>query len=109
MGTPKIKFKQHIRKELRLEVRRLIDEYGISDAGGLLLLQTFASAYSTELDAQDIINRDGLTILDRFDQKKAHPLLTVIRDSRAQKLAALKALNLDLEPLNNRPGRPEGR
>jgi hypothetical protein len=36
-------------------------------------------------------------------------LLPVERDSRAQWLAALKALNLDLEPLHDKPGRPGGK
>lgn len=109
MTKTRMKFKSHIRKESRAEVRRLIDEYGIDDAGGLLLLQTFADADTTERSAQDVVNADGLTIVDRFEQKKAHPLLTVIRDSRAQKMAALKALCLDLEPLRDKPGRPGGR
>ena len=105
----KIKFKSHIRKESRAEVRRLAEEYGIEDAGGLLLLKTFADADTTERDAQDIVNVDGLTLTDRFEQIKSHPLLTTIRDARAQKMATLKALCLDLEPLKDRVGRPGGR
>jgi phage terminase small subunit len=101
-----MRFKKNIRPEAKREAKRLIQEYCISDAGGLVLIQTFADAYTAELNAQDIVNYEGLTIKDRFDQVKAHPLLTVIRDCRAQKMAALKSLNLDLEPLNDRPGRP---
>ena len=41
-------------------------------------------------------------------QPRAHPLLAVERDSRAQMLAAMKALNLDLEPPRDGPGRPGG-
>jgi hypothetical protein len=104
-----IKFKKTIRIEARKEAKRLIDEYEISDAGGLVLIQTFADAFTTELNAQDIVNKEGLTSKDRFGQTRAHPLLTVIRDSRAQKMAALKQLNLDLEPLKEKPGRPSGR
>lgn len=59
--------------------------------------------------AQEAIQRDGMTILDRFGQRKAHPLLPAERDARSQMLAALKALNLDVEPLHDRPGRPAGR
>ena len=66
-------------------------------------------ADTAEKNAQDIINTDGLVVIDRFEQKKAHPLLPAIRDSRAQKMAALKALCLDLEPLRDRPGRPGGK
>ncbi len=109
MANTKIKFKPHIRRESRAEVRRLAEEYGIGDAGGLLLLKTFADADTTERDAQDIVNTEGMTIKDRFEQIKSHPLLTTIRDARAQKMAALKALCLDLEPIRPGPGRPGGK
>ena len=55
-----------------------------------------------------MIKREGQSTRDRFGQPKAHPLLTVERDSRSGMLAALKAMNLDMEPLNDRPGRPGG-
>lgn len=104
----KIKFKKHIRRESRAEAKKLANEYGIQDAGGLHLLSVFADADTLERNAQDIVNVEGMTVLDRFNQVKSHPLLTVIRDARAQKMAALKALCLDLEPLRDRPGRPGG-
>ena len=106
--TPKFRFKKTIRSEARREALRLIDEYGIADSGGLLYIRTFADAYTIELNCKDKIDTEGLTILDRFSQLKAHPLCSVMRDARAQKLAALKALNLDLEPLRDGPGRPSG-
>lgn len=103
-----IRFKKDVRPEAKKEAKRLIDEYGIDDVGGILYIRTFADAYTTELNAQDIINKEGLTITDRFGQIKSHPLCSVLRDARSQKLAALKALNLDLEPLRDGPGRPGG-
>ena len=89
--------------------RRLVAEYGITDEGGLLLLGTALEAFTRMRQAQEALAEDGLTVADRFGQMKAHPLTTVERDSRAQLLAALKHLNLDLEPLRNTPGRPGGR
>ena len=103
------KFKEHIRKESKVEVYRLIREYGITDTGGQLLLETFSDADTTERNGQDIINKEGMTFTDRFGQIRAHPLLTVIRDARSQKMAALKALCLDLESLHDGVGRPPGR
>ena len=105
----KIKFQKHIRRESRLSVRKLIQEYGIDDEGGLNILKTYADADSTERDCQDFVNKQGLTVTDRFGQVKAHPLLPTIRDCRSQKMLALKSLNLDIEPLNDKPGRPGGR
>lgn len=89
--------------------KRLITEYGIEDEAGLLLLQTALESFQRMRQAQEVIAEDGPQVKDRFDQLKAHPLLTVERDSRAQMMMALKALNLDLEPLRDGPGRPGGR
>jgi hypothetical protein len=50
-----------------------------------------------------------MTTVDRFGQMKSHPLLPVERDSRAQYLAALKQLCLDVAPLHAGPGRPGGK
>jgi phage terminase small subunit len=59
--------------------------------------------------AQAAIKEEGATGLDRFGQLKPHPLLPIERDARAAMMAALKQLNLDLEPLRDGPGRPPGR
>ena len=101
-----MRFKKTVRQEARLAAKKLISEYSIFDAGGLQALQIFADAYTLELDSIAQVETDGLTFLDRFGQVKAHPLLATIRDARAQKMAALKSLNLDIEPLRERPGRP---
>lgn len=105
------KFPKHLRPpthwphETRRRVEAIIDEYAISDTGGLLLLLNYGNAEAREIECRAIILIEGATVLDRFKQKKAHPLLTVERDCRSQKIQSLKAMNLDLEPLNDRPGR----
>ena len=86
--------------------RKLCDEYVLDDEAGKLLLQTALEAFDRMREAQVIVKRDGASIRDRFDQIKAHPLLTVERDARAQMVMSLKALNLDIEPLRDAPGRP---
>lgn len=87
--------------EARREANRLVKEYGITDPEGLTLIKTFAAAFSLELQCQRAIEQDGLTYLDRFNQPKSHVLLPTLRDSRAQKMQALKALGLDHEGGNN--------
>jgi hypothetical protein len=52
---------------------------------------------------------DGYATLDKYGQRRPHPLLSVARDARAQMLAALRALNLDVKPLQPHVGRPGGR
>ena len=83
-------------------------EYGIEDNAGRLLLQTALEAFDRMKNAAEKIDEDGVAITDRFDQIKPHPLLPAERDARSQMLAALKQLNLDLEPLRDGPGRPGG-
>ena len=78
---------------------RIIGDYRIQDVAGRLLLQTALEAFSRMRQVQAIIAADGATVEDRFGQAKAHPLLTVERDSRSQMLLALKQLNFDVEPL----------
>ena len=99
----------HLSKDAKRWWKELQGEYAISDAAGLLLLQTAMEAHDRMKMAQAEIERDGQTVLDRFSQPKPHPLLATERDARAQLLAALKSLNLDLEPLRDGPGRPGGR
>jgi len=88
--------------------REIEAEYGIEDAGGLLVLQSACEAFDRMRQAQAILAAEGLVTRDRFGQAKVHPAAIVERDSRAQMLAAIKQLNLDLEPLKDRPGRPMG-
>lgn len=99
-------------KALSIEAKgwwtRLIAEYEIRDEAGFLILQSGLESFDRMRGAQTQIKRDGATFQDRFGQVKAHPMLPVERDARASLLSALKALNLDLEPLHERPGRPGG-
>ena len=79
------------------------------DAGGLVLLQTACECADLEADAMAQARSEGLSSVDRYGQRRPHPLLSVARDARGQMLAALRQLHLDVEPLRDRPGRPAGR
>jgi P27 family predicted phage terminase small subunit len=95
-----------ISAESRRWWQRVRDEYGIGDPGGLMILASACEAFDRMRQAQRRLKREGLTVTDRFGQRKAHPLTLVERDSRASMLSALRQLNLDIEPLRDRPGRP---
>ncbi len=92
----------HLSREARSLWRRLCDEYGISDAGGLAILAQAGEALDRLRVCQSQIAKDGPIIIDRFGQQKVHPLLSVERDCRSAFLAAIKALGLDIEPLKDR-------
>src|SRR4030042_5825048 len=96
----------HLSKEAKGIWKELTDEYGITDAGGLAILKTGLEAYDRATGARLAINKEGLTITDRFGVAKPHPLISCERDARGQWLAALKQLCLNIEPLNAHPGRP---
>lgn len=100
---------KQLSREAKAWWRKLCSEYALDDEAGKLFLQTALEAFDRMRQAQGVIRDEGPTIKDRFDQMKAHPLLTVERDARSQMIQALKALNLDVEPLREVPGRPPGR
>lgn len=92
-------------KKLFLEI---LDEFSIDDPAGLAILKAACEAWDRAREARETITKDGPVYIDRFGCPKGHPLLTVERDSRSQFLQALKALNLDIEPLRDAAGRPPG-
>jgi P27 family predicted phage terminase small subunit len=96
-------------KEAQIFWKKIMDEYEINDEAGFLILQTALESFDRMRAAQTMIDKDGMVFYDRFLKPKVHPLCTVERDSRSQLLAGLKALNLDIEPLKDRVGRPGGR
>lgn len=99
---------QHLSSEAQSWWDKLTAEYALDDEAGKLLLQTALEAFDRMKRAGERINADGEAVEDRFGQVKPHPLLNAERDARSQMLAALKQLNLDVEPLRDGPGRPPG-
>jgi P27 family predicted phage terminase small subunit len=67
--------------------------------------ETLAAA-CTALDrahqAHEVLERDGITALDRYDRPKQHPAAAVERDSISTMLKCFKALGL--EPPKQPPG-----
>jgi P27 family predicted phage terminase small subunit len=100
---------KNLSAEARKLWRSLCDEYGVDDAAGLAILAAGLEAHDRMREAQRAIKRDGATFRDRFNQLQAHPAVRIERDSRAAWLSALRQLNFDLEPLQGRVGRPNGR
>jgi len=89
--------------------RGLVEEYALDDVAALAILEAGLQSFDRAATAKLLLDRDGPTVTDRWDQQKAHPAASVERDSRAAWLAALRQLNLDVEPLRDGVGRPPGR
>ena len=99
---------KHLKPDGRKLYRDLVTEYGITDAAGLALVTTAAECLDRMRAAQVAIEQHGEVVTDRYGQVKVNPAAVLEKDSRAGMLSALKALNLDLEPLQQ-VGRPPGR
>lgn len=99
----------HLSKEAAEQWIALTGEYDITDPAGLLLLQTSLEAFDRMREAQGLIAKHGAVTFDNKNQLRTNPATVIERDSRASVLAALKMLNLDVEPLRDRPGRPGGK
>ena len=106
-STPKAP--KHLSAEGKKIWKEIQAEYSIDDSAGLRILRVALEAFDRAQMAREAIRRDGMTFLDKAGQVKSHPLLPIERDSRAAFLSGLKGLNLDILPLQNRPGRPNGK
>ncbi len=100
---------KHLSAAARKWWRGLMGEYKIEDSAGLLLLQTAMECFDRMKSAGAVLDEEGLTFTDRYGQARPHPAATVEANNRSQMLSAIKQLNLDLEPLRDRVGRPGGR
>ena len=100
-------------KDLSTAARRLFrglqSEYSIVDVAGLALLTDACRFFDRREQARETIRLEGATVKDRFEQTVAHPSIRIERDAAASMRASFKALNLDITPLNDKPGRPPGR
>jgi P27 family predicted phage terminase small subunit len=99
---------KHLGAESKKLWRELVTEYKIDDPAGLAILKSALEARDRAEECRKSIEKQGAVFKDRFNSPKQHPLLSVERDARSAFLAGLKALNLDIEPLHDRPGRPPG-
>lgn len=104
-----IRAPKHLSKEAKKIWKSLITEYGIEDIAGLKILRVALEAFDRAQAAREKIDLEGMTVEDRYGQMKPRSLIACERDSRAAFLSGLKALNLDIEPLRDGPGRPGGR
>jgi P27 family predicted phage terminase small subunit len=103
----KIKPPKHLRAAGAALFRDVAAEYAIEDSAGLTLLTTACEALDRMRAAQAAIKRHGETVLDRYGCVKLNPACGLEKDSRNGMVLALKCLNLDLEPVRDRVGRPD--
>jgi Phage terminase, small subunit len=99
---------RHLSREAKDWWKRINENWELDDAA-LLILQSALEAFTRMKLAQKQIEKDGLTIEDRFGMPKENPAIAIERKSRDSMIRALKSLNLDIEPKYEKPGRPGGK
>lgn len=78
--------------------RRIVDEYRVEDSAGVALATCAAECLDRMRAAQDAIAARGEIVNDRYGAPKLNPACGLEKDARNGFIAAVKALNLELEP-----------
>lgn len=99
---------KHLRAEGRKFWSGVAEAYSIDDPAGVALLTTAAECLDRIAAAREAIKKAGEIVTDRYGQVKVNPACLLEKDARNGFLAAVRALNLDIEPLRDGPGRPSG-
>lgn len=95
----------HLSEEAQRWWEKITGEWELEEPA-LLILESALEAFDRMRQAQAILDAEGIVVTDRFGQPKQHPATMVERDAKATLLRCLKSLNLDIEPLQDGPGRP---
>ena len=73
---------EKIAKEAKKLKKNILAEFNISDRGGLEILERAIESFVRMRQAEAIIDKEGLTVVNRFDEKKEHPALNTERKAR---------------------------
>jgi|GraSoiStandDraft_27_1057306.scaffolds.fasta_scaffold111800_2 P27 family predicted phage terminase small subunit len=85
----------HLDEEEQALFRSIVNEFRIDDAGSVELLVTACEAHARCRVCRETIDKEGMTVKDRFGVLQPHPLLKTEASARGQYLASLRALNLE--------------
>ncbi len=96
-------------QEVAHKIRAAIeaDYFTNPDSYECYLLDSLEADHALLVRLERCISKQGLTVADRYGNKKPNPLLSAVKDVKNRILATLKMMNLDLEPVKD-VGRPPG-
>ena len=86
----------------------MLDAWEFNEGASFVLLGEACASFDRLQNAKAILKEDGHLLTDRFGQKKMNPICTVVRDEAATLVRLLHALGLNLQDIQDRPGRPDG-
>ncbi len=99
----------HLSKAGKAWWRSTVRDYDLAEHH-FRLLTAALEAWDTMNAARAMVSADGMVVLDRFGQAKAHPAVAIERDSRIAFARLIRELDLDGEPVPDpRPPRRGGR
>ena len=90
------KLPSHLKRNTRSWIHGLMREYELEDHHIRLLILA-GEAWDRCCQAREQIEREGLTVKDRFDQVRAHPAVAIERDSRIAFARMLRETGLEIE------------
>jgi len=99
-----MKAPKHLERETARWFEQVVKDYELS--GHHIRLLTLASeSWDRCQQARKILAKQGMTYIDRWDQPRARPEVSIERDSRIAFARLLRELNLDVEepPESPRP------
>src|SRR5438046_7981086 len=108
MLRPKVKQSPKPPKHLRSQTRRwfsqVVESYELEEHH-LRLLALAGESWDRCESAREVIDREGLTFVDRFGAPHARPEIAIERDSKIGFARLVRELDLDIDPPVS-PGRP---
>lgn len=90
----------HLSKKAKEQWRRIVEAFQIDDEPGRMLLTSACEAYDRLAQARAELKRDGISVIDRWGQRKQHPSVLTEASARSQMHSALRLLNMDVNALN---------
>ncbi|MGO4564806.1 P27 family phage terminase small subunit [Rhizobium sp. 2YAF20] len=89
------KIPPHLRSETRKWARGILADFDLESHHFRQLVKT-CEAWDRSEQAREMLLEDGLTVVDRYGTKKAHPCVGIERDARTAFFRGLRELALDV-------------
>ena len=87
---------QHLKKDTRKFWREILKTYKLEEHHKKLLTAA-CKAWDRAEEARQVLDEQGITFIDRFDQPKGRPEVKIEKDSRNDFRLLIRELGLDIE------------
>lgn len=85
-----------------------LDHWDLTDPSGIAILNELCACFDRLADAKKLLARNGHITVDRFGQQKLSAAAMAVNFETANYIRWTKALGLEVEGQEDRPGRPDG-